>query len=168
MRVTLRTNSAGPAAQAEVLAAVQAAAADVVGIGAARIDVSSVAELDGHRTAGGAPVVVLTPVNPASAQVRVEVHGADDWRLSVAGGPQFEFDRPHGELLTKLIRLVMAGHYEDRCARETTRPRLAPWRETVEDVRTAIFGAGPALMISRRSPAGSAMPEPRRRFAAYA
>ena len=113
MRITLKRTDTTEAQQ-DVLAAISEAARPAVAIGVARVGLSTTSSLDGPAAAYDVPVVVLTPTNPASAQVRVEVRRRSYWRLSVAGGPAFEFDSPDYTLLQAMVRIVIAGRYDQQ------------------------------------------------------
>lgn len=85
--------------------------------GAARLTTTTAKELYGSDSVYDAMIVILEPANPRAARVVIELQDTEQWWLSAAGGPPYEFypgldDR--FERLRHLVAAVVAGGFEQR------------------------------------------------------
>ena len=130
-----------------VLEAVREAARRPLEEGAAELRIASVRELYGTDAAYDWPVVLLNPRRPSAARVTVEIQDLDQWWLAGADGPGYELyagmQRDWYALLGKLVRAIVAGHYEYGWQERRRRLLLLrPWRHRAVHVWVARFGRG--------------------------
>jgi len=100
----------------EVLEVVRSAARQALDDGAARLELTTVAERYGPGVDHEGFVVVLTPEHPRAARVVVELQHRDLWWLTAGDGPGLELSQERREdrvaLLTRPVQGVVAGSYE--------------------------------------------------------
>ena len=104
-----------------VIEAIRDEAGEALDRDAARLTTTTVRELYGSDSPYDALVVVLDPANPRAARLVIEVQDAEQWWLSAADGPPYEFYpgmKGHFQCLRRLVEAVVAGDYEQRPARE--------------------------------------------------